>query len=36
MVKSSERYLVAVAVMDRYRYCGCNYSRYRRYLLPWL
>jgi hypothetical protein len=32
MMQSSERYLIAVAAMDRYRYCG----RYRRYLLPCL
>jgi len=31
-LQSSERYLVAVAAMERYRYCG----RYHRYLLPWL
>jgi hypothetical protein len=33
---SSERYLIAVAAIDRYRYCGCNCGRYHRYLLPWL
>jgi hypothetical protein len=35
-MQSSERYLIAVAAMDRYRYCGCNCGRYHRYLLPWL
>ena len=29
-LQSSERYLVAVAAMGRYRYCG----HYHRYLLP--
>jgi hypothetical protein len=35
MVQSSERYLIEVAAIDRYRYYGCNCGRYRRYLLPW-
>jgi hypothetical protein len=33
-MQNSERYLIAVAAMDRYRYCGCNCGRYCRYLLP--
>jgi hypothetical protein len=33
-MQSSERYLIAIAAMDRYRYYGCNYGRYHRYLLP--
>jgi hypothetical protein len=35
-MQSSERYLIAVAAMDHYRYCGCNCGRYHRYLLPCL
>jgi len=30
------RALIAVAAIERYRYCGRNCGRYHRYLLPWL
>jgi hypothetical protein len=32
--RNSGRYLIAIIVIDRYRYYRYNYDRYRSYLLP--